>query len=102
MPASMIALSFFLFWQKPDAGNGDLEKARDTQNRGVLERYASQFAAAADKQPGDVQAQYRLALPQSYPAEVAMEAGDKNQARAAAETGMKAAERAATLKPDVA
>jgi len=101
MAASFLALSFFLFFQAPEAG-GDLEKARDAQNRGSLERYASQFAAATDKQPNDVQAQYRLALAQSYLAEVAMETGDKNQARAAAETGMKAAEKAASLKPDVA
>jgi tetratricopeptide (TPR) repeat protein len=101
MTVSLIALPFLLFWQRPDAA-GELEKARDTQNRGSLERFASQFAAATDKQPSDVQAQYRLALTQSYLAEVAMETGDKNQARAAAETGMKAAERAVTLKPDVA
>ncbi len=101
MAASFLALSFFLFWQVPEAG-GDLEKARDAQNRGVLERFASQFAAATDKQANDVQAQYRLALAESYLAEIAMQTGDKNQARAAAETGMKAAEKVVSLKPDVA
>lgn len=101
--AAWIVLSYLLLWQRPDvSGVGDLEKARDAQNRGALERFASQFAAAAEKQPGDVQAQYRLALTQSYLAEVAIETGDKNQARNAAEAGMKAAERAATLKPDTA
>jgi tetratricopeptide (TPR) repeat protein len=93
---------FLLFWQAPGFNTAELDKARDAQNRGALERLASQFSAAAGKQPNDVQAQYRLALTESYLAEVAMETGDKNAARNAAEAGMKAAERAVALKPDVA
>jgi tetratricopeptide (TPR) repeat protein len=94
--------TLFLFWQTPALNAPDLEKARDAQDRGALERIASQFSAATAKQPGDVTAYYRLALTQSYLAEIAMETGDKNQARAAAETGIKAAERAVSLKSDVA
>lgn len=93
---------FLLFWQAGGFSSAELDKARDAQNRGALERLASQFSAAAGKQPDDVQAQYRLAVTESYLAEVAMETGDKNAARTAAEAGMKAAERATTLKPDVA
>ena len=93
---------FFLFWQAPGFNTSELDKARDAQNRGALERLASQFSAAAAKQPNDVQAQYRLALTESYLAEAAMETGDKNAARNAAEAGMKAAERATALKPEVA
>jgi tetratricopeptide (TPR) repeat protein len=97
-----LALSLFLFWQQPNGAAPDLQKARDTQNRETLERITGQLSAAAGKQSKDAQAQYRLALAQSYLAEVAMEVSDKNQARAAAEAGMKAAERAVTLQPAVA
>jgi tetratricopeptide (TPR) repeat protein len=99
---SALLLSSLLCWQSAAFHSPDLEKARDTQDRGVLERLASQFAAAAAKQPGDVDAQYRLALTESYLAEVAIEKGDKNQARSAAETGIQAGQRAVALKPDVA
>lgn len=77
----------------------ELDRARDQQNRGALERLASQFSAAAGKQPNDVNVQYRLALAESYVAEVAMETGDKNAARAAAEDGIKAAQRLTSLSP---
>jgi tetratricopeptide (TPR) repeat protein len=99
---SLVFLSAMVFWQGPAFNTAELDKARDAQNRGALERLASQLAGPADKLPNDAQAQYRLALAQSYVAEVAMETGDKNAARAAAETGIKAAERATTLKPEVA
>jgi tetratricopeptide (TPR) repeat protein len=106
MELAMSVLPFFpaflLFWQASGFNTAELDKARDAQNRGALERLASEFAAAAGKQPNDVQAQYRLALTESYLAEVFMETGDKNGARNAAEAGMKAAERATALKPDVA
>jgi tetratricopeptide (TPR) repeat protein len=97
-----VLFSALIFWQGSGFNTAELDKARDAQNRGALERLASQLSGPADKLPNDAQAQYRLALAQSYLAEVAMETGDKNAARAAAETGMKAAERAATLKPEFA
>jgi tetratricopeptide (TPR) repeat protein len=110
--APLVLLSALVFWQGSSldtAGShtagfntAELDKARDAQNRGALERLASQVSGPADKSPNDAQAQYRLALAQSYVAEVAMETGDKNAARAAAETGIKAAERATMLKPEVA
>jgi tetratricopeptide (TPR) repeat protein len=107
MAAPLILLSALMFWQgaalNPAGFNtAELDKARDAQNRGALERLATQLSGSADKLPNDAQAQYRLALAQSYVAEVAMETGDKNAARGAAETGIKAAERATTLKPEVA
>jgi len=92
----------FAFWQNAGFNTVELNRARDTQDRAALERIAGQLAGAAEKQLNDVQAQYRFALAQSYLSEVAMETGDKNAARAAAETGMKAAERATMLKPDAA
>ncbi|HEY1758952.1 MAG TPA: tetratricopeptide repeat protein [Bryobacteraceae bacterium] len=102
MAAPILLLSTLVFWQGGAFNPAELDRARDAQNRGALERLASQLSGPADKMPNDAQAQYRLALAQSYVAEVAMETGDKNAARAAAETGIKAAERATALKPDVA
>jgi len=81
-------------------GGADLEKARDGQDRAALDRLTVQFSSAAQKQPNDANAQYRLALAQSYLAEVAIEVRDKNQAHTAAEAGIKAAEHAVALKPD--
>jgi tetratricopeptide (TPR) repeat protein len=80
----------------------DLDQARDSQDRGKLEQIANQSRAAAEKQTQNGEAHYRLALAQSYLAEVAIEVGDKGQARTAAETGIKAAEKAVELKPDSA
>lgn len=78
---------------------GPLEKARDAQDRAALDKSIQQLAAAASKAPGDAGAQYRLAQANSYLSEVAIEQRDKNAARAAAESGIQAAERAASLKP---
>ena len=80
----------------------ELDQARDRQDRSALERMASSYSAAAAKQANDAQAQYMLAVAQSYLAEVATELKDKNGARSAAETGIKAAEKAMSLKPTVA
>lgn len=102
MALTAVVFSGLLFFQGAAFSPAEMEKARDTQNRGPLERLASQFQAAANKQPNDVQAQYRLALAESYLAEIAIETGDKNQARAAAEAGIKAAEHATALKPELA
>jgi len=79
---------------------GDLEKARDAQDRAALDRLASQAAADADKRPNDASAQYQAALANSLFAEVSIELRDKNQAHTAAEAGIKAAERALALQPD--
>jgi tetratricopeptide (TPR) repeat protein len=83
-------------------GGSDLEKARDAQDRGALDRLAAGFSAAAQKQPGDAVAQYNLAVAESYVAEVAIEVRDKGQAHSAAEAGIRAAERATSLKPESA
>lgn len=79
----------------------DLEAARDRQDRGDLQKAATEWATYADKSPKDADAQYRSALADSYLAEVAIELRDKPQAQQAAEAGMKAADRAIALKPNV-
>src|SRR5712692_4888743 len=81
---------------------GDLIKARDRQDRAALEKAAGECRAIAGKQPNDAVAQYRLALAESYSAEVAIEMRDKAAAKNSAQSGIDAAERAANLKPNSA
>ena len=59
-------------------GASDLEKARDAQDRAALTKITTDLASAANRNPKDANAQYRLALGQSYLAEVAIEQRDKN------------------------
>jgi tetratricopeptide (TPR) repeat protein len=84
------------------AAAGDLEKARDAQDRAALDKLAAQASAEAQKKPNDAAAQYKLALAESYLAEIAIEQRDKNQARTDSEAGIKVAERVVALKSDVA
>jgi tetratricopeptide (TPR) repeat protein len=81
-------------------GGTDLEKARDAQDRPALERASARLAAAADRRKRDAEAQYRLALVQSYIAEVATERHDKRGAAIAADKGVEAAQRAVALDPN--
>src|SRR3712207_2800160 len=79
-----------------------LETARDAQDRAALEKAVAEASAAASKAPGDAAAHYKLALAQSYLAEVALEVRDKGAAARAAEAGIKAAQKAVELKGNVA
>src|ERR1700693_4606788 len=81
-------------------GGSDLEKARDTQDRPTLDRLAAQMNTAAQSKANDAAAQYKLALAQSYVAEVAIEVRDKNAAHNAAEAGIDAAKKAVALQAD--
>ena len=94
-----MASLLLLLWLGAAVFGADLEKARDAMDRAALDRLAGQLSAQAQKQPNDGDAQYRLALADSYVAEVAIETRDKNQAHTAAEAGIKAGERAVALKP---
>src|SRR5580658_9841726 len=82
--------------------DSDLIKARDHQDRAALEKLAADARAATEKQPNDAAAQFRLALAQSYAAEVAIELHDKTGAKNAAQAGMDSADKAVSLKPDSA
>ena len=77
---------------------GELEAARDRQDRVALERKIAELAITAVRQPNYAEAHYTLALAQSYLAEVALELRDKNLAKNVAEAGIKSAERAVTLR----
>jgi tetratricopeptide (TPR) repeat protein len=78
-----------------------LQSARDQQDRAALQKIVDESAAAAAKAPNDAEAQYRMALASSYLAEVALEVRDRKMAEQAATRGIKAAEQAVALKPDV-
>jgi len=84
------------------AASSPLETARDLQDRATLERMVAGYSAAAAQAPDDARAQYQLALACSYLAEVAIEQHDRKGARPVAEKGVVAAEKAISLKPDVA
>ena len=80
----------------------ELESARDRQDRAALEKLAGAAAAAVEKAPNDAAAHYRAALAYSYLAEVAQELRDKGGVKRAAEAGIRSAERAVALKPEMA
>jgi tetratricopeptide (TPR) repeat protein len=76
---------------------GDLEKARDAQDRAALEKLIAGLAGRAAKSPRDAAAQYQVAYANSLLAEVAIEQRDKPAAKTAAEAGIAAAEQAVAL-----
>ncbi|MCZ2150895.1 MAG: tetratricopeptide repeat protein [Bryobacterales bacterium] len=80
----------------------DLRAARDRQDRPGLEKIITDFSAAAERNAKDAGAQYDLAIANSYLAEISLEMRQRNEARSAAEAGIRAAEKAVALKPEVA
>jgi len=80
----------------------DLGSARDRQDKATLQAAVAGLAEAAGKSPNLAAAQYRLALAESYLAEVSQELGDKAGAREAAEAGIRAAERAVAIQVSAA
>jgi tetratricopeptide (TPR) repeat protein len=84
------------------AAQTELEMARDREDRASLENLAAQAGAAAQKAETAADAQYRAAVAYSYLAEVAQELHDKGGVKRAAESGIRSAERAVALKPEVA
>jgi tetratricopeptide (TPR) repeat protein len=102
MRISFLALSLVLVAAVATPDDSDLLKARDHQDRAALEKMAADARAAADKQPNDAAAQYKVALAESYSAEVAIELHDKAGAKNSAQAGMDAANKAVAIKPDSA
>src|SRR5690349_20650038 len=82
------------------ASASSLESARDRQDIGALQKAVAETGAAAEKAQADAGAQYQSALACSYLAEVLIEQRDRKQARRVAEQGIRAAEKAVSLKPD--
>src|SRR5437016_9450244 len=97
MKALVLISAFFATVAVEDS---NLVNARDRQDRAALEKIVNELRGIAEKQPKDAAAQYKLALAQSYAAEVAIEMRDKVAAKNAAQAGIDAAERAVGLKSD--
>lgn len=76
------------------AGSKELNQARDRQDLPALQKIIAQNEQAAKANEKSADAQYRLALANSYAAEVAMEMRDKKKAEAFAEAGIDAAQKA--------
>ncbi len=81
------------------ADTARLQEARDRQDGAALQKLISELQAQAAQAPKRAPLQYRYALAQSYLAEVALELRDRTQARAAAEAGIDAAQKAVALAP---
>ena len=79
-----------------------LEAARDLQDRPALQKLVDEYSAASTKSPNDPEAQYRVALACSFQAEVAIEQHDKKAGQQSAERGIRAGEKAVSMKPDSA
>jgi len=75
-------------------GSNELKQARDRQDLPALEKIIAQDEQAAKANEKSADAQYQLALADSYAAEVAMEMRDKRKAEAFAEAGIDAAQKA--------
>lgn len=75
-------------------GSNELNQARDRQDLPALQKIITQDEQAAKTNEKSADAQYRLALANSYAAEVAMEMRDKKKAEAFAEAGIDAAQKA--------
>lgn len=89
------ALSIFMVLALSAATVGDEAlSARDRQDLATLDRLILQDEQAAKANPHSADAQYRLAIAQSYAAEVAMEQRDKGKSERYAEAGMEAAQKA--------
>ncbi len=80
----------------------DMRVARDRQDRPALEKMIADLNTDAQKNPNDAKAQYQLALANSFLAEISLELRQKNEAKSAAEAGVRAAEKAVALKPTTA
>ena len=102
MKAILLSVLVVLIGAGAPVDDSGLLQARDHQDRAALEKLAAESRAAADKQPNDAVAYYRLALAESYSAEVAIEMHDKTGAKNAAQAGIDAATKAVSLKPDSA
>jgi tetratricopeptide (TPR) repeat protein len=94
----MLSLVLVAFLAAP--APAPLELARNQQDRATLEKLAAESGTAASKAPNDAEAQYRAALAYSYLAEVSNELHDRKGARAAAEQGIKAAEKVVAMRSD--
>jgi len=98
----MQAAVLLCIWFLSAMAGVDLERARDLQDKVVLQAAVEELTKIADRRPNDAGAHYRLALAQSYLSEVAFETRDKGLAQLAAEAGIRAAQKAVAIQSNVA
>ncbi len=96
LSCTLLCFTAVLVWAGPS--NLDLKVARDHQDLSALDRYIAECQTDAKANPQSPDAQYSLALAQSYAAEVTMELRDKRKSEAYAEAGMDASQKAVALK----
>lgn len=94
-----LVLTCFPLLASAAASRDGLEDARDRQDRAALQKIASDRLAQAEGNAGNGRALYQAAVAHLYLAEVALEVRDRNAAKGAAETGIRAAEKAVALQP---
>src|SRR5690348_18273568 len=81
------------------ADNSALERARDRQDRAAIDQSIARLQQEAGTKPD---ANYQLALANSYAAEIAIEQRDKRKAEHYAEAGIDSARKAVAASPNVA
>jgi tetratricopeptide (TPR) repeat protein len=86
--ALFLLLGSLTFISATPSGDAALVKARDLQDLKALDGIISQYKQAAGANPKSADAQYKLALANSYAAEVALELKDKKRSEAYAEAGI--------------
>lgn len=84
----LILLGSVAFIVAAPAGDTALIKARDLQDLKTLDAIISQYKQAAAANPKSAEVQYKLALANSYAAEVALELKDKKRSEGYAEAGI--------------
>lgn len=86
--AVVILLGALVFLAAAPGNDGELIKARDLQDLKALDGIITQYKQAAAANPKSADAQYKLALANSYAAEVALELKDKKRSEKYAEAGI--------------
>jgi tetratricopeptide (TPR) repeat protein len=90
----LFALTAAMATAATSVGTKELDSARDRQDLAALQIIIARNQQAAQANAKSAEAQYQLALANSYAAEVAMEMRDKRKAEAFAEAGIDAAQKA--------
>lgn len=90
----LFALTAVVATAAGSVGTKELDSARDRQDLTALQAIIARNQQAAQANANSADAQYQLALANSYAAEVAMELRDKRKAEAFAEAGIDAAQKA--------
>lgn len=100
VPLKTILISFSVCLLLAAQPGSELVSARDHQDLAALNHFITQYEQAAKANPQCLECVYKLALADSYAAEVAMEVRDKRKSEAYAEAGMDFAQKATASNPN--